>query len=83
MTLHEEFEKVLRRSEPHEQLRRLVLVLASRGQSQQQVFEKFEQFRAHLRKAGRERDEDLVLDTMDCICGWCSPRAKLFDSQPQ
>jgi hypothetical protein len=30
-----------------------------------------------LRQAGREADEDMVMDVMDFLMGWCSPHMKL------
>lgn len=46
--------------------------LAAEGQKQVEIYDRFDQFRASLRQAGREADEDQVLDTMDSIVGWCS-----------
>ena len=30
-----------------------------------------------LRAAGNESAEDLILDTMDCLVGWCSPSSRI------
>ncbi len=79
MKFQTEFENSLRHEEPYNQLRQLALHFAAQGQTQQQVYETFEQFRAHLREANREQDEDLIMDVMDCICGYCSPQNRLFD----
>jgi anthranilate phosphoribosyltransferase len=74
------FEEALRSSEPHERLAAFAIELHSQGRSPDEVLEIFEAFRAHLRLADRESDEDEVMDVMDRICGWCNPKAKLFPS---
>jgi len=56
----------------HGRLRDLVTELAANGQSQAEIYDRFDQFRALLREAEREADEDEVMDTMDSIVGWCS-----------
>jgi hypothetical protein len=37
----------------------------------------FETARQQLREAGREADEDVLMDVMDCLVGWCGPAARL------
>lgn len=79
MTVQAKLETALRHAQPYEELRHVALELASQGQTQQQVYDTFEQFRVQLRDMARETDEDILMGVMDCICGWCSPQAKLFD----
>jgi hypothetical protein len=54
------------------------------GKDQPAVLAAFEQARQALRGAGRERDEDAVMDVMDCLVGWCGPHMRLppVDSPP-
>jgi hypothetical protein len=59
-------------------LTELVRELEAEGLIQVEIFERFEQFRALLREFEREADEEQVMDTMDCIVGWCGTHAKLF-----
>jgi hypothetical protein len=33
--------------------------------------------RGHLRDAGRDADEDMVLEVMDFLAGWSSPHMKI------
>ena len=47
------------------------------GVGQRELYELFDAFRARLRTAGREDDENAVMDVMDRIVGWCGPSAKL------
>lgn len=76
---NQEFENALQQEKPYNQLRQLALQFAARGQTPQQVYDTFNQFRAHLREVDREEDEDLIMDVMDDICGWCSPQNSLLD----
>ena len=48
------------------------------GLGRVEVYDAFEQFRASLRAENREPDEDLVMEAMDRISGWCRPEMKLF-----
>ncbi len=57
---------------------RLVEEMKSEGLSQLEICDRFERFRAMLREANREEDEDAVLGVMDRIVGWCGPEARLF-----
>ena len=41
------------------------------------VVEHFEEARQRLREADREAEEDVVMNVMDCLVGWCSPHMKL------
>ncbi len=74
----DQFEAALQSEKPMEQLRELALHLASDGYSPPTILQKFQNARAQLQAQQRERDEDLVLEMMDCIVGWCSPSNKLF-----
>lgn len=74
-----ELEAALKHAQPYQQLRALVLALKSQGQNQRQVYDVFEKFRAQLREADREADEDFVMETMNDIIGWCAPHQCLFD----
>lgn len=58
---------------------KLVEEMKDKGLSQLEIYNQFGDFRAMLREAGREKDEDSVLDILDRIAGWCGPEAKLFN----
>lgn len=72
------FEEALQYADSYEQLKKLALEFAAEGKTPDGVLEIFESFRAQLRIADREREEDVIVDVMDCIVGWCSPNEKLF-----
>jgi len=77
MPLEECFEEALRSTEPLNELRSLALRLSSEGQDKTAIVAKFEEARRHLREANRESDEDVVMDLMDCLVGWCSPQMRI------
>jgi len=56
----------------------LVEQMKAEGFNQLEIYDSFEEFRAILRKTHREQDENVVMDIMDRLVGWCSPNAKLF-----
>jgi hypothetical protein len=74
MPLDDGFEQALRSAEPVNQLRSLALRLHSGGLDKAAIIEKFEGARRELRLADREADEDVIMDAMDCLVGWCSPQ---------
>jgi hypothetical protein len=41
------------------------------------VLGELEALRGELRQAGREDAEDVVLEVMDFVAGWCSPHVRL------
>lgn len=73
-------EHALRQPKPHEALSALAAEWKNQGQTQREIYNAFEQYRAYLRDEEREFDEDIVMDIMDCITGRCGPHARLFDS---
>ena len=77
MTFEEKLEAALRSPEPFLQLRALAADYLQQGESREAVLDRFERVQTPLRAAGREADEDVVLEVMDCLVGWCSPHMKL------
>ena len=77
MKIHDSIEQALRSGDPYQQLRSLVQRLFAQGQDTDSVLALFETARQKLREAGREADEDAVMDLMDCLVGWCGPNARL------
>jgi hypothetical protein len=77
MPLEECFDEALRSPDPLERLRSLALRLSSQGQDQAEIIAKFEEARRQLRESSRESDEDVVMDVMDCLVGWCSPHMRV------
>lgn len=70
-------EAALRTSDRVRELRRLAQQLLDEGSTLEQLCHQFEHLRQELRAAGREDDEDAVMDVMDFLGGWCSPHMRL------
>jgi hypothetical protein len=79
MPIDECFERALRSPDPVIQLRSLALHLSAQGQDRETIIERFEETRQQLRQADRETDEDVLMDVLDCLMGWCSPEMKLLN----
>ncbi len=77
MKLDESIDEALRSPEPIRNLRSIAVEHFSRGTERSAVLAVFENARQELRRAGREADEDAVMDVMDFLVGWCSPHMKL------
>jgi hypothetical protein len=77
MTTLETIERALHSPSPFDELRSLVKQLFADGQDDQQVYDLFESVRGQLRREGREVQEDVVMEVMDCLVGWCSPQQVL------
>ena len=77
MELDARLEKCLAAPDPLQQLRALVTNLLAEAQTQPAILELFETARKQLRQAGRERDEDTIMEAMDFLAGWCSPHMDL------
>jgi len=74
------FEKALQAPNAGQALRSLVLELGAEGLTREEVYKVFEEFLLNLRQTEQPNDEkeDLILDTMDALTGWCHPDAQLL-----
>ena len=65
---------------PGQAFRDLVLELANEGYEKKQILQLLEDFLIQLREqeGHKNSDEDVILDTMDCLTGWCHPEGKLL-----
>jgi hypothetical protein len=70
-------ERALHSPEPFEQLRATAAAWFAEGRTEKAVYDLFDDARTQLRVAGREADEDVVMEVMDCLVGWCSPHQVL------
>lgn len=75
-------DEALRGASPLEQLRALAITMQQGGMQQTAILNFFDTHRQTLREAGRETDEDTVLEVMDFLVGWCSPHVSLAPKQP-
>jgi len=77
MPLEECFEEALQSTGPLRELRSLALRLSSQGEDKTAILAKFAEASRQLREANRESDENVVMDAMDCLVGWCSPEMRI------
>lgn len=71
------FLQALESEQPIWRLREEVQRLLSAGHDRETVLSQLESLRHTLQVAGRDADEDIVLDVMDYLTGWCSPDMQL------
>jgi hypothetical protein len=77
-------ETALRSAEPARALCTLVQDLAREGSTKTAIYELLEKSLVQLRMRPdfRVGDEEVVLDTMDALTGWCHPTAELLPEKP-
>ena len=71
------YEEALASPDPVVRLREVVASDLNLGTARDVVYRTLDQLRLDLRTAGRQADEDAVMDVMDFLNGWCSPQQRL------
>ncbi|RKZ50811.1 MAG: hypothetical protein DRR16_08350 [Candidatus Parabeggiatoa sp. nov. 3] len=66
--------EALQQSSPMEKLETIVKDLLSKGYSKESILAEFEYFREAMTD---EDYEDIVLEVMDFLTGWCSPHKRI------
>lgn len=74
MNIDELLENALGSKNPFENLRSLLKELISKGYDREKLIGDLTQFHVKLMELKRESDDDLVLDMLDSLTGWCSPQ---------
>jgi hypothetical protein len=82
MATSEEFYAALAREDRRESLRRAAEHELAGGTPRGEVVAQLEELRSDLRTEGREDDEDVVLEILDFVTGWCSPHVLVGELQP-
>jgi hypothetical protein len=80
MTALERLHEALDSSEPARALRATAVALAGEGRTQPEVYGLLEELLLALRARPEktEAQEEIILDLMDSVNGWCHPSASLF-----
>ncbi len=71
-------EEILLDKQAETRLNEMAKEMARAGASQDEVYRLFDSFRSGLCNAGREKEEDLIMNVMDNITGWCGSHNKIF-----
>ena len=77
MNFEQLFGSAIMAPNPLAQLHKVVVGLLEQGFSHAELLAQLEKYRDTLRAAERETDEDVILDVMDFLTGWCSPHMRL------
>ena len=82
-TLKDGFLEALRSPTPASELRRVVRERALAGRTAAEISHELESLLVRLRgePTAGDADEELLLDLLDAIAGWCHPTAALFADQ--
>jgi hypothetical protein len=76
-TVHDRFTESLTSAQPFDTLRRTVQALVDAGEPTQGTYDQLNTFALEFRAAGRETDEDAILDVMDLLVGFCAPELRI------
>jgi hypothetical protein len=76
-TTYNQYDEALRSDQPVLCLREVVQELLTEGQDRRALLVELEHLRGWLRETGREESEDVVLEVMDFVVGWCSPHMEV------
>lgn len=77
MNVEKRFNQALKSPQPIWSLREVVQDLLAQGRRRETVLADLEYFQDVLQEKEREEDEDIVLEVMDFLTGWCSPHMTL------
>ena len=77
MSAKEQFNVALHSEQPLWRLREVVQGLLVQGHERDAIAADLESFRSLLQESGRDEDEDIVLEVIDFLAGWCSPHMRL------
>jgi hypothetical protein len=76
-SVHDRLTEAVGAMDPTVSLTKAVRALLSQGQDRDAIYSELEGLRVALQAAGRESEEDAVLEVMDFLTGWCSPHARI------
>lgn len=77
MRLEAEVHKALKSASPLVTMRSLLLHQIDGGRPREVLYQDLASLHLYFEEAGREIEDDLVLEAMDLVAGWCSPHVAL------
>jgi hypothetical protein len=77
MNFEIEIEKALRSKTPSLSLRSFLQDLLDNGEMKEKILQNLTEYRKKLFLPSQEREDDILLDMMDYVAGWCSPHMNL------
>lgn len=77
MDVQSRFEQAFGYDQPMLRLRAEVEQLLIEGYDRDLLYSQLDAFRSVLLASGRDADDDVVLEVMDFLTGWCSPDMNL------
>jgi hypothetical protein len=77
MSITDEFNAALASGDGLTGLRSAAARELQAGIPRERVVAQLEALRTDLRAAGRDADDDVVLEVLDFVTGWCSPHVRL------
>jgi hypothetical protein len=83
MAVHDSVETALHSSEPARALRALVEDLARQGSTKTMIYQLLEESLVKFRQQPHQAYEEVLLDTMDSLTGWCHLSAELLPEKPR
>jgi hypothetical protein len=74
---YEAYQQAFGSPDPLRALRAIVQKQVEAGNDRTTLLAELERYRAVLRAEGRDQDEDLILEVMDFLVGWCHPDMRI------
>ena len=71
-----EFRKCIWAMDSSSCLRRTIEQMMALGIDKDSILSDLNVLKSEMRTSGNEKLEDVVLDAMDCVVGWCSPHQR-------
>lgn len=77
MEIRSQIEAILQGENSDKDLYEMVKQLIAECHPKEVLLKQFEELHLDLMPAGKEKEDDIILDIMDYLAGWCSPHMKL------
>jgi hypothetical protein len=75
------FHRAMQSDRSGEELRRTILALAQEGHTKEEIYGAMNELLDQVREkhgGAESAEEDIILEIMDALTGWCHPKARLM-----